>query len=204
MKDKLLEFYISKFEYLDCFEKVDLDFIPVMLRRRLSLLDKTVLSVLNKTYTQEVQNIVFSSQYGESDRLIKIINQYVENNEVSPNTFSGSVHNYAVGFFLMNKQKPISYNAISSCENSLSIGLLSSVISDYDRTLFCYADIDAVQVKALAINLSKNQLKDSKKYRININNNNELPKDNFTQYLELFSGRQEILETFGYTISRVK
>lgn len=204
MKDKLLEFYISKFEYLDCFEKVDLDFIPVMLRRRLSLLDKTVLSVLNKTYTQEVQNIVFSSQYGESDRLIKIINQYVENNEVSPNTFSGSVHNYAVGFFLMNKQKPISYNAISSCENSLSIGLLSSVISDYDRTLFCYADIDAVQVKALAINLSKNQLKDSKKYRININNNNELQKDNFTQYLELFSGRQEILETFGYTISRVK
>ena len=107
MKEILLEFYVNKYNYLKNSNEIDLSFIPPIMRRRMSIVDKYILSVLNNIYSDNIENIVFSSQYGEVERLIKLINQYTENKEVSPNAFSCSVHNYSEGFFLLNKQKSI-------------------------------------------------------------------------------------------------
>ena len=202
MKDNTLEFYVNKFNCIDNIEDMDLSFIPPIVRRRMSVLDKITISTLNNVFSDDVQNIVFSSQFGEVERLIKIINQYRENNEVSPNTFSGSVHNYPVGFFLFNKQVSIPYNAVSSCENSISMGLLTSVISEYDNKIFCYSDIDDNNAKSFAINLSKNKKNNSAKYLIKVQNNNEI-KDNFEDFINLFNGSKNIIETPMYTIERV-
>ena len=95
-------FYISNINFIDgqnAENLIDLSFMPPMTRRKLSLVDKASLSVMHKAYNGNETEIVFASQYGELDRLDKIIAQYQEDNEVSPFTFSTSVHNCVAGQF---------------------------------------------------------------------------------------------------------
>ena len=202
MKENLLEFYVNKYCFLKSPEMLDLEFIPPILRRRMSILDKMILSSMNTVFNDSIQNIVFSSQYGEVERLLKIINQYLENNEVSPNTFSGSVHNYSVGFFLLNKQKSIPYTALSAYEHSISNGLLSAVISKYDNVLFCYADSNNDSFNAFAVNLTKIPNPKLPKYVIKLEKNQYL-KDKFNDYEAIFSGSINLIKTPIYTIERV-
>lgn len=137
-------FYISNINFLDgedVQEKIDLSFIPPMSRRKLSLVDKIALSVMHKAYTGRGSEIVFASQYGELDRLNKIISQYQQDNEVSPFTFGGSVHNSVAGQFSLLNKINSSYNALAAGENTFSAGLLESFMRTKDsEVLFCFAD----------------------------------------------------------------
>lgn len=133
-------FYIKDFYYIKSPEEVDVSFIPPLIRRKLSTLDKLTLTTMNRVFTDEVEEIIFSSQHGETDRLNTIISQYQEMNEVSPTQFSASVHNYPIGFFTLFKKVNIPYYALSAGENSFSVGLTKSVISTKENTLFTYTD----------------------------------------------------------------
>ena len=169
----------------------------------MSRLDKCVISVLNKSFTEDVNNVIFSSKTGERERLLKLIEQYITEKEVSPNLFSGSVHNYSAGFFLLNKKKAIPYNALASGDCSISAGLLSAVVSKYDVTSFCYVDPKEDDYVALALNVSKNPLKSSEKYGLFIQNNDNV-KDDFESFAKLFNGDTDSLKTAFYTIERSK
>ncbi len=187
MNQNILEFYVSKINYLSDTSQTDVSCVPSLMRRRLSEVDKAAVDVMNKTYTDVIQYILFSSQYGEAERLFKLIEQYSTEKEVSPNIFSGSVHNYPAGFFLLNSKHSIPYNAIAACDNSISIGLLSSVISQYEHVLFCYSDIIENKPYAFAVNIHKQPLEESKKYRIIMGNNSET-NDFYSEYIKLFCG----------------
>lgn len=200
MKDNFIEFYVNKFNYLKSAEPIDISFLSPIIRRRLSKLDKGVISLLEKTICENTQNIVFSSQTGELERLLKIIEQYTTEKEVSPNTFSGSVHNYPVGFFLLNNKKSIPYNAISAGDNSISAGITAAVISKYNNVLFCYCDIYEETLYAFAISINKKD-HNGKKYRFSIKNNNI--NSNFDDYIELFSEKKDILISDIFTIERI-
>lgn len=115
------------------------DCIPMLLRRKLSNLDKLAISTINSVFDDNIEEFIFSSQYGEFERLFTIIEQYTKNNEVSPIAFSASVHNYIGGILSLVKHSTIPYYAISAGENSLSYGLIKSIISK-KRVLYCYAD----------------------------------------------------------------
>ena len=187
MNGKFIEFYVNNFNSLKSFEEADINFIPSILRRRMSKLDKCVISVLNKAFTDNVNNVIFSSKKGEIERLLKLIEQYSLEKEVSPNLFSGSVHNYSAGFFLLNNKKAIPYNALASGDCSISAGLLSAVVSKYDLTSFCYVDPKDEDYIALALNVSKHPLNNSVKYRLFIQNNDNI-KDDFDSFIQLFNG----------------
>lgn len=202
MNTNVLEFYVNKFNYFDSIDAIDLSNIPPVIRRRMSALDKITLLALDKTYTDTIQNIVFSSRFGEVDRLLKIIDQYTQNNEVSPNTFSGSVHNYPVSFFLLNKQLSVPYTALSAYKNSISSGLMTSLVSNYDNVLFCYSDVNNGAGNSLAINLSKKFYKESTKYVVKLQSNNN-SEDSFDNYVKLFSGIIYSVRTHSYTIERL-
>jgi hypothetical protein len=201
MKEKVLEFYVSKFDYVEETSQADISFIPALMRRRLSCADKAAVSVMQKTFDENVQYIVFSSQYGEAERLFKLISQYSTEREVSPNIFSGSVHNYPVGFFLLNKKNPIPYNAVAACENSVSNGLLTALISKCNNILFCYADYINENGIAFAVNLHKDNKANSVKYKLNSEQNGSI-KDNFSDYINLFTGKTNVLKTSLYGIER--
>ena len=203
MKENILEFYVNKVKILETTDDINLNFVPSIMRRRMSFLDKVTLSVMNEIFTENVQNIVFSSQYGEVERLLKIIDQYVESKEVSPNVFSGSVHNYPVGFFLLNKQKAIPYNVLSACENSISSGLLASVISVYNNILFCYSDIKNDVPQVIGINFSKKKTNNSVKYRLKIQDNGYI-EDSFNDYKKIFSNEINFIKTSNYVLERVE
>ena len=133
-------FYIKNFCCLKNGNEPDVSFVPPLVRRKLSLLDKTVLALADKMFNENIEEIVFSSEYGEFTRLDTIISQYQTAGEVSPAKFSASVHNYPASFFTLYRKLNTPYHAISSGENSLSAGLVKSIISKKE-TLFTYADI---------------------------------------------------------------
>lgn len=144
-------FYIKNFYYINDKKDIDVSFVPPLVRRKLSLLDKLTLALAQQCYSENIQEIVFSSEYGEFMRLDTIISQYQQAGEVSPSQFSASVHNYPVSFFTLYNKLNIPYQAVSSGENSLAAGIIKSVISPKD-VLFIYADVkNGVQGAACVI-----------------------------------------------------
>lgn len=201
MKDNILEIYVKKFCFFDNLEACDLSFIPPLIRRRLSKLDRMSIYGLENSYTDDIENIVFSSFYGEYERLVKIIEQYKADKEVSPNNFSGSVHNFPVGFFLLNKKNPIPYNAISSDENNISYGLLTSLISNFSNILYCYSDIKEDKFLTFCLNFTKKQTNNLSKYRIEFTNN-EIQEPFIDEFADIFNGNRDILTTPLFTIGK--
>jgi len=202
MKQVSTKFYVNKFNFYKNAEKFDLNFVPPILRRRMSLLDKYALSSMNNVYSDDIEHIVFSSQFGEVERLLKIIGQYTTEKEVSPNTFSGSVHNFAVGFFLLNKQKPVPYTALSACEKSLTFGLLSAITSKYDNLLFCYADANCGINNSLALNISKERQDNSAKFVLKYGKHNNTDSA-FDEFTDFFGGKTKLITTPDYSIERI-
>lgn len=154
-------FFIKDFYYIKSDEEIDLSFIPLLLRRKLSNLDKAAIFTMNKVYSDDVKEIVFASQYGESDRLNTIISQYQEFNEVSPAQFSGSVHNYPCGFFCLLKKLNIPYYALSAGDETFKNGIIKAVLSYNDNVLFTYTDnisISCIISKTGGIELNLNSI----------------------------------------------
>lgn len=84
--------------------------VPKMLRRRLSPLAKTVFGAANQCLTEGQNNLptVFSSCHGELARSLKMMEGLEAGEELSPTSFSLSVHNAVAGLFAMawgNKQQ---------------------------------------------------------------------------------------------------
>ena len=199
MKENIIEFYVNKFNFFKSCNDPDVSFLSPIVKRRLSKLDKGVIYLLNKTVDEETKNIIFSSQTGELERLLKLIEQYTTEKEVSPNIFSGSVHNYSVGFFLLNNKKPIPYSAISAGDNSISAGIMATVCDKFDCTTFCYCDICNNEI--LAFSVSVNKLKKGSKFKL-VMNNNKNRNDSFENYVKLFSGELESLNFDIFSIER--
>lgn len=78
-------------------EKPDLDSVPVMQRRRLGSLARTVFHVLDQCADKRKDEpVIFSSYMGEIQRTQGILNSIAADEAVSPASFSLSVHN-AIG-----------------------------------------------------------------------------------------------------------
>jgi hypothetical protein len=202
MKQACIEFFVNRFWHSETAEDCDISFLTPINRRRLSDFDKFTMATFNNIFTDEVENIVFSSQTGESDKLMKIINQYTSEGEVSPNTFTGSVHNFSTGFFLLNKQKSIPYTTISASGNSITLGILGAVISRYNNTAFCYTDKKGESFFSLGLNISKQAYENSDKYRIILNPVSNLD-DNYADFIGLFSRQRNSIATSQCIIERV-
>lgn len=119
---------------------IDLSYLPMLLRRKLSRIDKLAFTVLSKIFDEEIDEIVFSSKNGEFERLKEIITQYQSENMVSPIKFSASVHNFSVGAFAQLNKFTGPYYAISAGDESFGNGLITAIIQNNKRVCYCYAD----------------------------------------------------------------
>lgn len=134
-----LEFFIKKISY-STGENIDLSNIPMMMRRKLSPVGKIALSTMLECYDgSEDLKLVYASRYGELERVVKLIGQELEENEISPTGFSFSVHNSTIGLFSLLKNIHSSYNSVAGGENTFSQGLLDAILNN-EKTLFCYAE----------------------------------------------------------------
>lgn len=174
-----LEFRIKKISH-STGENVDLSAIPMMMRRKLSPIGKIAMSTLLDCYGENSGDIklVYASRYGELERVVKLIKQEHEDNEISPAGFSFSVHNSTIGLFSLLKNIHSSYNSVAGGEESFSAGLLDAVMNR-EKTLFCYAEsVDRYESIAILIDYE-----DGEKVAIRDNSEN-LPSNNFIDFIQ--------------------
>ena len=173
-----LEFRIKKISYSQG-ENIDLTSIPMMMRRKLSPVGKIAMSTMLDCYGENSGDIklVYASRYGELERVVKLISQEKENNEVSPTGFSFSVHNSTIGLFSLLKNIHSSYNSIAGGEDSFSAGLLDAVMNK-EKTLFCYADsVDRYESISILIDYKEGE-------KVVLRKNSEhLPSNHFSEFI---------------------
>ena len=133
-----LEFFIYKYSY-SFGDNIDLSSIPMMLRRKLSPVGKIAMHTLLQCYDCGEPELVYTSRYGELERMVKLIAQQKEENEVSPTNFSLSVHNSTIGLFSLINKIHNDYSALACGKNSFSYGLLAAILNKKE-TLFCYSE----------------------------------------------------------------
>ena len=128
--------YIDKFivwqESAD--EKLpDFSFIPPMMRRRMSALEKIAVGLAGKIApdTQKYTTI-FASKFGEWGQTVQLIKQFFEEKEMSPAGFSNSVHNAAAGLFSLLTHNTNSYTSIAAGDDTLEMAILKALTEKND------------------------------------------------------------------------
>jgi len=152
-----LSFNIEKFIHTKRDDTLDLSFISSNIKRRLSLYDKHILYLINSCLDENTENIVLSSQFGETKRLLNLIAQHEELNESSPMMFSGSVHNYPLGQITMLNQRTIPTVAVSAGELSFINGLVTAVSLPQNNIIYCYADDMENDIIAICFKINKSK-----------------------------------------------
>ena len=174
-----LEFRIKKFSY-STGENLDLSSIPMNMRRKLSPVGKIAMSTMLDCYGENSDDIklVYASRYGELERVLKLIKQEHEENEISPTGFSFSVHNSTVGLFSLLKKIYSSYNSIAGGEETFSVGLLDAIMNR-EKTLFCYAEsVDRYESISILIDYDEGE-------KVLVRENSEhLPANSFDEFIQ--------------------
>lgn len=173
-----LEFFIKKISY-SVGENIDLSQVPMLMRRKLSPVGKIALSTMLECYDgSDDLKLCYASRYGELERVLKLIRQKNEENEISPTGFSFSVHNSTIGFFSLLKNLHHSYNSVAAGEDTLAYGLLDAVMNR-GKTLFCYAEsVDRYESVSILIDEKNGE-------RVRLKSNNEkLESNSFTEFLK--------------------
>jgi len=202
MNEVIIEFFIYKYSYKTN-QKIDLSFLPMMILRKLSNLDKIAFATLYECYEKDNTSLVFASQHGEFDKLVRLINQYKKENATSPTLFSTSVHNSAISTFSILNKIDLPYNAVSAGDNSLSHGLLESVLNaQNNNVLFCYAD--ALETpKSVSCLLSRTPRENAIKISLINKPNNNCAKSEFEFFIKFLKGDLNKFETDMYIIERM-
>lgn len=182
-------------------EKPDLSFIPMLIRRKLSQLSKIAFSTIYNCYENEDVNLIFASRYGEFEKLGVLMNQYKNENEVSPLSFSSSVHNATIGNFSLINNIKSKYNAISAGENTISNGFLEA-LTEQEKTLFCYADT-IPNIKSFACLLGKEFSSNADEVEL-VLVSNEIKDNEFERFVKFLNKEKDEFVAPYYTLRRVK
>lgn len=188
-------FDIKKYCFLTDSEP-DVSFIPMLQRRKLNKFGRAALYTMYKVYDDTPINLVFASEYGDVERVEKLINQRKEDGEVSPAGFSASVHNAVVGIFTLLKGINKSYNSISAGKKTVSTGLLESILSK--NSFFCYTEsFDGLKSVSTLICENKNG-----NYILCENFENLSSKESFEDLIAFLEGRTDEFISELYIIKR--
>lgn len=136
-------FYIHKhciWKGSDNFRLPNVDFVPALIRRRLTSVEKVGLFLAHCLEPLDTANcIVFASQFGEWQQTVKLIRQMHDEHEMSPAGFSHSVHNAMPGLLAMVDRTKYNYTTIAANEKTIDCALVEAVVRG-DNVLFIYAE----------------------------------------------------------------
>jgi len=195
---KEIFFDIKKFSYLKD-EVPDVSFVPMMLRRRLDNFGRAAFYTLYNVYENNDVNLVFSSNYGDFERVEKLVGQLKSDGEVSPAGFSASVHNAVIGQFSLLEKIKTGYNAISAGEHSAAAGFLEAVLQSSDKDcLYCYTESFG-GFKSVSALVSRN---DNGKYRLCGKSLQPENADGFSELTEFLEGKREKFDGGYFEIQR--
>ena len=196
-----MKFYINKYSYLKK-EISDISFIPMLMRRKLDILGKaglyTLYNVLDKNTNS---SLFFASQYGDIERVLKLIQQRKEEGEISPTGFSFSVHNATIGLFSLLNSIKTSYNSISAGENTLSYGILETILTCKENpTIFCFTE-NKDDLQSVSFSCSTTKLNEQAQEIIFIKETNT-EKDSFDDFISFLENKKDCYYSDLYTLRR--
>lgn len=197
---KEIKFDIKNFSYTED-ENPDISFVPMMLRRKLDSFGRAAFYTLYNAYNKNPDiNLVFSSNYGDFERVKKLTGQRKLEGTISPAGFSMSVHNAVIGLFSLIEQIKTGYNSISAGEKTLACGILEGVLQSSDKEcLVCYTE-DFGVTKSVSVLISQ---KPDGHYIIK-NNEGEKPADGFKNFTEFLDGEHNEFISNLFVIKRIE
>lgn len=175
--------FVKKFSYITE-DAINLSQLPMLVRRRLNLMEKLAITSMQEVFIDTNVNVIFSSKFGEIDRSIKIIEQYTKENTASPTEFMLSVHNTIPSVFSILNKITNSYNSISAGDNSFYAGILDGIMQiESADSLVCYVDSENKNYAA-ALLLSKNPENHLLKLKFELNSLQTEPDNDFKTFFE--------------------
>lgn len=193
---KEINFDIKKYSYVKD-EEFDVSFIPMMTRRKLNKFGRAALFTLYNVYEGGNPYLVFASEYGDVERVLKLIEQRNEEGEVSPAGFSSSVHNASIGLFSLLEKNKTGYNSISAGKKTVTAGFLESILSG--DSVFCYAE-SCGGLKSLSASI---QITPDGRYLLSENSGNLPAADSFDDLVQFLSGQCDTFVSDNYKIQRI-
>lgn len=118
----------------------DVSFVPPMLRRRLSPLQRIFFSLARQVGAQDAGWLVFSSGGGEDRLTRRIVADFQADGSVSPQRFSASVYNAAPGLWSVFVRNRAPYTAVAAAADSIECGLLEAVDGQGGDAVLVYAE----------------------------------------------------------------
>jgi len=132
-------FRISSWATLSSGAMADVSFVPSLVRRRLSPLQKIFFSLAHSVGAEPPLPVVFSSRDGEDTLTRRIVEEFNGDGSVSPSRFSSSVYNAAPGLWSVMTKNRAPYTAIAADDDSVECGLLE-LMSAGLPAVFVYAE----------------------------------------------------------------
>ncbi len=132
----------------------DLSHVKPMQRRRLSKSARNVFSLL-KNFDLKDTPVVFSSKYGELNRCYDLLQTLSQDEDISPTSFSLSVHNAISSQYAIFSQNTNEISAISS-QNSLEYAILDGYLklNENKHQVLIISHFEGSQSEFLQENLS--------------------------------------------------
>ena len=120
-------------------EPPDVAFVPPLLRRRLSPLQKIFFHLAHLEGTSAPANIVFATRDGEDTLTRRIVEDFQADGSVSPQRFSTSVYNAAPGLWSVLAHDRSAYTAVAAGEDTIECGLIEALAGS-GRMTYVYAE----------------------------------------------------------------
>lgn len=117
----------------------DVSFVPPLVRRRLSPLQKIYFALAKAVEPSPAAAVVFSSRDGEDTLTRRLVDEFHGDGTVSPHRFSASVYNAAPGLWSVFTKNTAPYTAIAAGEDSVECALLEA-LSGAMPSLTVYAE----------------------------------------------------------------
>jgi len=130
---------IAKWTVLKVGEPADVAFVPPLVRRRLSPLQKVFFALANATEGEVRGEVVFASRDGEDTLTRRIVDDFRVDGSVSPHRFSTSVYNAAPGLWSVQTGNTHAYTAVAAGDDTIECGLIEA-LSGNIPCLFVYAE----------------------------------------------------------------
>lgn len=128
----------------------DVRFVPPLLRRKLSDVEKAGIFALNAVAPAAPRPTVFASRFGEWRQTFRLLRQLREEGEISPAGFSLSVHNATPGLFSLIRKDASPYTAVAAGAGTIEAGLLEAALMRVPA-LFVYAEETVPELYAPAL-----------------------------------------------------
>jgi hypothetical protein len=118
----------------------DVSFVPPLLRRRLSPLQRIFFALAREVGAEDAGWIVFSSGGGEDTLTRRIVDDFQADGSVSPQRFSASVYNAAPGLWSVFAKNRAPYTAVAAAGDSIECGILEVLAEHGGDAVLVYAE----------------------------------------------------------------